>query len=87
MLLNDDEHEQVLNLTGEQVQRLDDATVKMRMDSNRYIYNGRTRAGDETGSQMQILLYGKNMTTGNEDSPPEFENLVENRSFRYAFAI
>lgn len=43
MLLNDEEHKEVKCLTDKVVDRLDEATRKLRMDANRYIYNGRSR--------------------------------------------
>lgn len=87
MLIHDEEHKQVKNLTGEVVDRLDKAVKNMRLDANRFLYNGRSRVGDETGSQMEVTFFGKNVSTKGATFSVDFENLVENKSFRYAFSL
>lgn len=58
MLLNDNEHKKVLNLTDEQVQRLDEGTQKLMMDTYRWLYIGRTRIGNQTGGQIEATFHG-----------------------------
>lgn len=63
MLLSDDEHEKVKNLPEDVVQRIDEMTYHLKMDTYRWIYIGRSRLNDETGNQIQCTFYGKNVTT------------------------
>lgn len=63
MLISDKTYKQIKNLTHEQVQRLDEATKKLKMDTYQWLYNGRTRVGDETGHQIECNLVGKDVET------------------------
>ena len=49
MIMSDTDHASVKNLTGPKVNELDEWTNKLKLDTHRYIYIGRTRDGDETG--------------------------------------
>lgn len=59
MILSDEEHGSIKNLTQEKVQLLDDMCFKLKMDTYRWLYVGRTRLGDDTGSQVEAIFYGK----------------------------
>ena len=50
MILSDDEHGSVKNLSFEKVKILDEYCVKLKMDTYRWLYVGRTRIGDDTGT-------------------------------------
>lgn len=50
MILSDEDHKQIKNLTAEKVKYLDDWVVKLKMDIYLFLYIGRTRLGDETGN-------------------------------------
>lgn len=65
MLLDDEDHKNVLNLTGDQVNSLDKAVKELKMDTYRYLYSGRSRLNDESGTQLEVVFYGKNVTTDN----------------------
>lgn len=60
-LIDETEHQNIKNLTGEQVNRLDEATFKLKMDTQRYLYSGRSRHGDESGHQLECIFYGKDV--------------------------
>lgn len=49
LLLSDEDHKSVKNLTNAQVTRLDACTRQLLMDTYKWLYVGRTRLGDETG--------------------------------------
>jgi hypothetical protein len=59
MILNDDEHGDVKNLTASKVQALDEWAVKLKLDTYLYLYIGRTRIGDDTGYQVEVIFYGQ----------------------------
>lgn len=61
MLLSDQEHASIKNLTAEKVNELDKYVVKLKMDIYRWLYVGRSRLGDETGHQIEAIFYGKNV--------------------------
>lgn len=59
MILSDDEHGNIKNLTAQKVQELDEWTVKLKLDIYQFLYIGRTRIGDDTGNQIEVIYYGK----------------------------
>lgn len=59
MILSDSEHKAIKNLTADKVQTLDEYCVKLKMDTYRWLFVGRTRLGDETGNQIECIFYGK----------------------------
>lgn len=63
MLLSDDEHNQVQNLTHSDVDRLDLVAKKLKLDSYVWLYVGRSRLNDETASQIKCKFFGKNVST------------------------
>lgn len=60
MILDDNDHENIKNLTGETINRLDKLTFILKMDTYRFLYNGRTRLGDQTGHTIVATFYGEN---------------------------
>lgn len=58
MIMSNKDHKKVLNLTDEQVQKLDDGTEKLKLDTYQWLYIGRTRIGDQTGQQIEALYHG-----------------------------
>lgn len=80
MLISDKTFKQIKNLTHEQVQRLDDATIKLKMDTYQWLYNGRTRIGDQTGHQIECNLVGKDVHTQGLREPFEIDESL-NRDF------
>lgn len=59
MLLSDKDHSSIKNLTAEKVDELDKWMVKLKLDTYRFLYIGRTRVGDETGNQVETIFYGR----------------------------
>ena len=46
-------------MTAQKVKSLDYWAVKLKLDIQRWMYVGRSRFGDETGNQIQVIFYGK----------------------------
>jgi hypothetical protein len=61
MLLSEKEHQSVKNLTEEQIKSLDEAAVKLKMDTYQWLYIGRSRIGDETGNQIEVTFHGNDL--------------------------
>lgn len=59
MILSDKEHGDIKNLTAQKVQTLDEHCVRLKMDTYRWLFVGRTRLGDETGNQIECIFYGR----------------------------
>lgn len=59
MLLSDSEHSTVKNLSVEKVNQLDELATKLKLDIGKWLYVGRSRKGDETGNQIEVIFYGK----------------------------
>lgn len=83
MLIDDEDHQNVLNLTGEQVNSLDESTEKLKIDTYRYLYSGRSRLGDESGTQLECVFYGKNVSTKEASGPYPYNNIIDNSGFTY----
>ena len=49
MIMSEEDHRSVKNLTAEKVNQLDQLVRELRLDIHKYLYVGRTRIGDETG--------------------------------------
>lgn len=50
MIFSDKEFQKVKSLTEDKVEELDKYVEMLKLDTNNWIYYGRTRFGDETGS-------------------------------------
>lgn len=87
MIIDDEQQNDVGNLTGEQVNRLDKATFLLKMDTLRNLYNGRTRLGDESGHQLTCTFYGMNAHTRDCNERYEFEHADSNDETRFADAL
>lgn len=61
MLMSELDNKKVENLTGFQVNDLDNYAKKLKLDTNKCLYIGRTRLGDETGHQIETLFMGKSI--------------------------
>ena len=46
MIMSEDDHRSVKNLTAEKVNQLDKLVIELRLDIHKYLYVGRTRIGD-----------------------------------------
>jgi len=72
MILSDEEHGSIKNLTKQKVQELDDLCFRLKMDTYRWLYVGRTRLGDDTGSQVEAIFYGKDIHAPESGNNYEF---------------
>jgi len=59
MLLSDTEHSTVRNLTVDKVQSMDEIAVKLKIDIGKWLYVGRSRKGDESGNQIEVIFYAR----------------------------
>lgn len=82
MLLNDDQDDDVLNLTCEQVQRMDDIANQLKLDTYKWLYIGRSRYKDQTGTQIECTYHGKDVKV----NPGEFKD-NRNNSTTYDFVM
>ena len=60
MLMNDEQHKKVLSLTEQRVEELDQLAKKLLLDTNKFVYFGRSRLNDETGRSLECIFYGQN---------------------------
>ena len=70
MLLDDDEHESVMSLTEETVERLDKTAKILQLDEGfaSYRYFGRSRLNDQTGNSIRCKLHFNAVFADKEDS-------------------
>ena len=61
MLLSEEDHHNVKNLDENQVNQLDKWAVKLKLDISRWLYVGRSRQGDESGNQIEVIFHGKDI--------------------------
>ena len=57
MIISDIDFKSIKNLTASKVWELDQLIKKLKIDIYRWLYIGRTRVGDETGSQVEAIFY------------------------------
>ena len=80
MILSDKDHTQIKNLTAQKVKELDDWVVKLKLDINRWLYIGRTRLGDETGSQIEVIYHGQDRVSLDVNKPYDLDDGFNKRS-------
>jgi|AACY02.9.fsa_nt_gi hypothetical protein len=61
MILSDKHFKEVKSLTEEKVAQLDQYVKVLKLDTNFWLYYGRTRLNDETGNTITCQLYGENV--------------------------
>lgn len=50
------------------MQRLDECISKLKLDSYKWLYIGRTRLNDQTGNQIECIYHGKDVDSVNPDN-------------------
>ena len=61
MIMSEEEHSTVHNLTTKEVSKLDELASSLKLDAGKWLYFSRTRQNDQSGHSIDCVLYGNDV--------------------------